>query len=81
MAELSRHYLTEFISEANRSTIAFDLDRNEGWIFRLALDDTRRRVCWLPHARRYQGFLAFRGQKVVIGASSGIVTILDFSNV
>jgi hypothetical protein len=81
MAELSLHYLTEFISEANRSTVSFDMDGSEGWIFRLALDGTRRRVCWFPHARRFHGFLAFRGQKVVIGAGNGIVTILDFSDV
>jgi hypothetical protein len=81
MAKLSCHYLTEFISEANRSTVSFDMDGSEGWIIRVALDGTRRRVCWLPHARRFNGYLAFRGQKVVVGARSGIVTILDFSNV
>jgi hypothetical protein len=57
------------------------MDESEGWVFRLMLDGTRRRMCWLPHERRVNGEIACRGQKVVIGAGGGIVTILDFSNV
>jgi hypothetical protein len=81
IAQSSLRDLTELLSDANGSTAGFDVDWREGWMFRLALDGTRRRVCWLPHSRRFNGCLAFRGQKVVIGAMSGITTILDFSNV
>jgi hypothetical protein len=38
-------------------------------------------MCWLPHPRRHNGQIACWGQKMVIGAASGLVTILDFSNV
>jgi hypothetical protein len=64
---------------SNQSSVTFDLDPTAGWVFRFMLDGTRRRMCWLPHRRR--GEVACWGQKVVIGAASGIVTILDFLNV
>jgi WD40 repeat protein len=84
--QISRHsfiiliLLTEIII-GNESTATFDLDRTEGWVFRLTNDGTCRRMCWLPHKRRDTGMIACRGQKLVIGAASGIVTILDFSHV
>jgi hypothetical protein len=40
----------------------------------------KRRVCWLPHERRSGGRIASRGELVCIGAASGVVTILDFSD-
>jgi hypothetical protein len=75
------HPLTEIVIDSNESSVTFGLDPTEGWVFRFMLDGTRRRVCWLPHKRRDRGKIACWGQKVVIGAASGIVTILDFSNV
>jgi hypothetical protein len=73
--------LTEIVIESNKSSATFALGLIEGWVFRLTLDGTRRRMCWLPHKRRDKGEIAFWGQKMVIGAASGIITILDFSNV
>jgi hypothetical protein len=52
-----------------------------GWISRLEEDKRWRRMCWLPHERRHGGFLRSFGQRVAIGADSGLVTILDFSDV
>jgi hypothetical protein len=86
LMQISRHsfiiliLLTEIII-GNESTATFDLDQTEGWVFRLTLDGTWRRMCWLPYNRRDNGEMACWGQKVVIGSASGIVTILDFSNV
>jgi hypothetical protein len=67
--------------DSNRSNAAFELDESQGWVSRLALDGSMRRMCWLPHQRRHDGCIAWSGQKVVIGAESGMVTILDFSDV
>jgi hypothetical protein len=84
--QISRHsfiifiLLTEIVIR-NESTATFDLDRTEGWVFRLSNDGTRRRMCWLPHQRRDGAKITSWGQKAVIGGVSGIVTILDFSNV
>jgi WD40 repeat protein len=72
--------LTEIVV-GNKSTATFDLDLTEGWVFRLTNDGTRRRMCWLPHQRRDGAQIACWGQKVVIGAAGGIITILDFSHV
>jgi WD40 repeat protein len=84
--QISRHsfiiliLLTEIII-GNESTATFDLDRTGGWLFRFTNDGTCRRMCWLPHQRWDRAEIACWGQKVVIGAASGIVTILDFSHV
>jgi WD40 repeat protein len=75
------HSLTENTMDSSGSNVAFELDEHQGWVFRIAHDGSSRRMCWLPHKRRYDGCIAWSGQKVVIGARSGIVTILDFSNV
>jgi hypothetical protein len=72
---------TDIIINSNGSSVIFDLHENTGWVSRLALDGSSRRMCWLPHKRRYGGIIACWGQKVVIGAKSGLVTILDFSDV
>jgi hypothetical protein len=72
---------TEVIWDPNLSSVAFELDVNTGWVSRLALDGSWRRMCWLPHERRHGGVIACWGQKVVIGAASGLVTIFDFSDV
>jgi hypothetical protein len=74
-------FLTELIIGSSDSATIFELDKSEGWVYRLTSDGTRRRMCWLPHKRRCSGEIASSGQKVVIGAASGIVTILDFSDV
>jgi hypothetical protein len=72
---------TEIIIDSNESNAAFELDQSQGWVSRIALDGSSRRMCWLPHKRRHKGFIAWSGEKVVVGAHSGIVTILDFSDV
>jgi WD40 repeat protein len=75
------HYLTEIMINQDGSSAASNLYVNEGWVFRVELDGTRRRVCWLPHKRWHNGRIACWGQKAVIGAGSGVVTILDFPDV
>jgi WD40 repeat protein len=75
------HSLTEVIMDSSKSNGAFGLDERQGWVSRLARDGSSQRMCWLPHQRRHGGHIAWSGQKVVIGAESGIVTILDFSDV
>jgi hypothetical protein len=74
------HATTDIILDSNGSNPTFELDESTGWLSRLALDDSTRRMCWLPHKRGYGGRIACWGQKVVIGAHSGLVTILDFSD-
>jgi WD40 repeat protein len=59
----------------------FKLDSQSGWISRRKRGDTWCRVCWLPVELRFNGRLAHCGEKVVVGATSGAVTILDFSRV
>jgi hypothetical protein len=62
--------------------VQFTLDTYGGWIYREGPDDVNpRRVCWLPHERRHGGKIASSGERVCIGAMSGMVTILDFSGV
>jgi hypothetical protein len=67
--------------DSNRSNAAFELDESQGWVSRLAHDGSLQRMCWLPHQRGHDGQIAWSGQKVVIGAASGLVTIVDFSDV
>jgi WD40 repeat protein len=74
------HTLIELTIDQNGSGTTSHLDVSEGWVFRIAPDGTRRRMCWLPHKRWHDGKIACWGQKAVIGAASGTVTILDFSN-
>jgi hypothetical protein len=65
--------------DSEHSTL-FVLNDMTGWIQRIdECDDAVRAVCWLPYARRHEGRIAFRGKRVCVGASSGMVTILDFS--
>jgi hypothetical protein len=64
----------------NKCNVAFELDEDQGWVSRIARDGSSRRMCWLPHKRRHDGRITWCGQKVVVGARSGLVTILDFSN-
>jgi hypothetical protein len=53
----------------------FELQQ-DGWVLRHG-----RRICWLPYKRRKGGIiLATQGQRVVIGAMGGLLTILDFSD-
>jgi hypothetical protein len=73
--------LTDIIGDANGSSATFGLDESTGWVSRLALNGSSQRMCWLPHNRRHDGVIASWRQKVVIGAKSGLVTILDFSDV
>jgi WD40 repeat protein len=59
----------------------FELDSRSGWISRRKRGDSWRRNCWLPVELRYDAELAQCGEKLVVGAYSGAVTILDFSRV
>jgi hypothetical protein len=62
---------------------AFKLDEEgNGWIWRRGADDLWRRMCWLPYKRRHYGIIhACFGQKIVITAEGGLLTILDFSDI
>jgi hypothetical protein len=63
------------------SSSAFKL-HPEGWVLRRDGDGSWRRMCWLPYKRRNGGEVdACSGQKIVITASFGLLTILDFSRV
>jgi hypothetical protein len=57
----------------------YTLDHRGGWLSRRGADGVSRRMCWLPHERRYKAKIASLGDRVCIGADSGAVTILDFS--
>jgi hypothetical protein len=69
------------IMDFDRSNEAFELDESQGWVSRIGSYGSSRRMCWLPHKRRHKGCIAWYGQKVVVGAESGLVTIIDFSDV
>jgi hypothetical protein len=58
----------------------FTLDTIGGWIYAPRIHGGKRRVCWLPHERRSGGRIASSGERVCVGAATGVVTILDFSN-
>jgi hypothetical protein len=63
------------------SSSAFKL-HDDGWVFRRDEGGSWRRMCWLPYKRRNNGkAYACFGQKVVVTASGGLLTILDFSDV
>jgi WD40 repeat protein len=57
----------------------YDLD-DDGWVSYRVTRGVQKRLCWLPRERRGREIASY-GRKVCIGASSGAVTILDFSNV
>jgi WD40 repeat protein len=61
-------------------TTVYSLDIETGWISRTNFQGVPKRLCWLPKERRGRQIVAW-GQKICIGATSGMVTILDFSNV
>jgi hypothetical protein len=69
--------------DQRKSNGGFKLNElGKGWVCRRNLDGSWRRMCWLPHKRRNDGtILACFGQKVVIGAQGGLLTILDFSDI
>jgi hypothetical protein len=62
---------------------AFKLDEaGKGWLLCRGVDGDWRRICWLPYKRRKDGVVrACFGQKVVICAEGGLMTILDFSDI
>jgi hypothetical protein len=63
------------------SSSAFKL-HPDGWVLSRNGGGSWRRMCWLPHKRRNDGKIyACSGQKIVITASWGLLTILDFSRV
>jgi hypothetical protein len=75
-------YSPDFRTDQLESSSAFKLDEaKKGWLLRLGADGDWRRMCWLPYERRKDGkVLACCGQRVVIGAQGGLMTILDFSD-
>jgi WD40 repeat protein len=71
------HLVAATSADDPRSSL-FVFDKDLGWISRHGRDSALRRVCWLPVELRGNA-LAHSGQKVVVGAENGAVTILDFS--
>jgi hypothetical protein len=68
-------------TRAPAAIVAFEA-HTTGWVWRVAANGTRQRLCWLP--KQYRGSrheIASHGQTVCIGADNGAITILDFSNV
>jgi hypothetical protein len=66
--------------DQHESSVAFKLEQQ--WVWRHDLDGRWRRMCWLPYKRRSYGeILACTGQRVIISAMHGLLTILDFSDV
>jgi hypothetical protein len=59
----------------------FKLDGDGGWVLHHKGDGTWQKMCWLPYKRQHGGILGHHGDRVVIGAAGGCVTILDFSDV
>jgi hypothetical protein len=70
-------------SEQREHSSAFMLDKaGEGWVLRRNLDGFWQRMCWLPYKRRENGRIeACYGHRIVVCAGSGLLTILNFSNV
>jgi hypothetical protein len=59
----------------------FELDSHTGWISRRsAREGALLRLCWLPPDRRGRVF-AHHDSHVVVGASQGAVTIINFCDV
>jgi hypothetical protein len=77
------HCLTDIQIHQRESSNAFKLDEsNEGWLLRRGVNGDWRRMCWLPYKRRRNGeVLTCYGQRVVIAAQGGLMTILDFSDI
>jgi hypothetical protein len=69
--------------DSHESNNTFKLDEaDNGWILRRGESGSWRRICWLPYKRRHRGIIcACFGEKIVITAEGGLLTILDFSNV
>jgi hypothetical protein len=70
-------------TDQHGSSSAFKLDEvDKSWVLRRNLDGPWKRMCWLPYKRRKDGAIkACYGQRIVICAAGGVLTILDFSNV
>jgi hypothetical protein len=63
-----------------RQRVYFTLDPVRGWVYAWRASGGRQRVCWLPFERRDDGIIVSSGARVCIGAATGAVTILDFSD-
>jgi hypothetical protein len=67
--------------QAEPHQFLLEFDHNTGWIScRSAREGALLRLCWLPPNRRGNIF-ARNDSHVVVGASQGAVTIMDFCNV
>jgi WD40 repeat protein len=80
---LARDMDSALLSRNERPVAPYHIRTDNGWIVVSQDKDNWHRVCWLPAERQpWTGDAhAHHGQKVCIGASSGVVTVLDFSNV
>jgi hypothetical protein len=76
-------WLTDTQIYQQEDSNAFKLDEaDKGWLLRRGVDGHWRRMCWLPYKRRKNGNVrACFGQKVVITARGGLMTMLDFSDI
>jgi hypothetical protein len=77
------YWLTDTQIHQREDSNAFKLDEaDKGWLLRRGVDGDWRRMCWLPYKRRKNGIIHVGfGQKVVITAWGGLMTILDFSDI
>jgi hypothetical protein len=78
---VKRFFVIDIVAGNHQRSHNFTLSGKEGWIIRCGADGKARRVCWLPHERRFDGKITFFGERVCVGAQSGMVTILDFSQI
>jgi hypothetical protein len=74
------HPIDIFLAPSPQSDVQFKLDKEQGWLLRRGARGIWRRVCWLPYPRRQAGKIAYSGERVCIGAGSGVVTLLDFAD-
>jgi WD40 repeat protein len=80
---LARDVEGALLSRTDQAVLPYRTRVSKGWIEVSQDEDNWHYVCWLPAERQLSGWPSYacHGQKVCIGASSGAVTILDFSNV
>jgi WD40 repeat protein len=80
---LARDMDGALLSRNKQAVAPYHTRMDDGWIEVSQDKYNWHRMCWLPAERQMilSSTYAYHGQKVCIGASSGAVTILDWSNV
>jgi WD40 repeat protein len=80
---LARDMDGALLSRNKQAVAPYHTRMDDGWIEVSQDKYNWHRVCWLPAERQMtlSSTYAYHGQKVCIGAASGAVTILGFSNV